>query len=80
MSENSIQKLKTPSAPTESTSTQLPYMLLNLLSLSYICFAILYFVKEQKETNKKAEAVLLKHKKIAPRRKDKKLLFGMSFE
>lgn len=80
MSENSIQKLKGPSVPTESTSTRLPYVLLNFFSLAYICFAILYFVREQKVTNMKAEAALLKHKKAATRRKEKKLLCEMSYD
>ena len=56
----------------------MPYVLLNFVSLVYICFSILYFVKEQKESNVKAEAALLKHKKITPRRKEKKLLYEMS--
>lgn len=80
MSENSIQKLKGHSVPTESTSTRLPYVLLNFFSLAYICFAILYFVREQKVTNMKAEAALLKHKKAVTRRKEKKLLYEMSYD
>ena len=80
MSENSIQKLKGPSVPTESTSTRLPYVLLNFFSLAYICFAILYFVREQKVSNMKAEAALLKHKKAATQRKEKKLLYEMSYD
>lgn len=51
VSENNIQKLKGPSIPTESSSNRLPYVLLNFFSLAYICFAILYFVQEQKESN-----------------------------
>ena len=80
MSENSIQKLKGPSVPAENTSARLPYVLLNFFSLAYICFAILYFVREQKVTNMKAEAALLKHKKFATRRKEKKLLYEMSYD
>ncbi len=79
MSENSIAKLRGPSLPTESTSTRLPYLLLNFASLAYICYAILYLVKEQKDSNVKIEAVLLKHKKITPLRKTTKFLIEVGF-